>query len=352
MQSRPPADYTAVQPPNAKHTRGFVVWVRRILLGLAVAPIALGVIGAIYQASATEVDRRNYPPPGQLVDIGGYKLHLSCTGEGSPTVILDALFPGTVSNWVWIQPEIARTTQVCAYDRAGLGWSESGPEPRDAQQQARELHALLTHAGIPGPYILVGHSLGGLSVRMFAAQYPDEVGGMVLIEGTHPDAWRRLGKPEGVGVDRNQLAMAPFLAQLGIFRLGLIPSYSPDPDLPLQQRLEIESFFHSVKSLETIRAVDASFSAALDQVRKAGGLGSIPLAIVLGGQGDGASEPLRELFVQQAALSTNSLTRLIDGATHAGLVDNQHYASQTSAVILHVVEAVRTAQPLEPDQPR
>jgi hypothetical protein len=175
---------------------------------------------------------------------------------------------------------------------------------------------------------------------------------MVLIEGTHPDAWKRLGKPEGVGVDRNQLAMAPFLAQLGIFRLGLIPSYSPDPDLPPQQRLEIESFFHSVKSLETIRAVDVSFSTALDQVRNAGGLGSRPLAIVLGSQGDGASEPLRELFVQQAELSTNSLTRLIDGATHAGLVDNQRYASQTSAVILRVVEAVRTGQPLEPDQLR
>lgn len=324
------------------------VWLKRGLLGLVITVITLGALGAIYQAIATEIDRRNYLPPGQLVDAGGYKLHLYCTGEGSPTVILDALFPGTVSNWAWVQPEIAKTTRVCAYDRAGLGWSDSGPEPRDAEQQARELHTLLTNAQVPGPYVLVGHSLGGLSVRMFADQYPGEVSGMALIEGTNPDSWKRLGKPEGVGVDRNQLAVAPFLAQLGLFRLGFIPAYSTDPDLPPQQRQELQAFFNSVKSLETIRAVDASFSVALDQVRNAGGLGSKPLAIVLGSQGDGSIEQLRDLFIQQAALSTNSLTRVVDGATHAGLVDNQKSASQTSAAILQVVEAARTGQSLKP----
>ena len=319
----------------------------QILLGVVVVLILLGVLGAIYQAIATANDRRKYPPPGQLVDIGGYKLHLYCTGEDGPTVILDALFPGTVSNWAWIQPEIARVTRVCAYDRAGLGWSDSGPEPRDANQGASELQALLTKAGIPGPYILVGHSLGGLTVRMFASLYPDEVSGMVLIEGSLPDSWQRLGKPEGVGVDRNQLAVAPFLARLGIFRLGLIPSYSADPDLPAQQRLETQAFFNSTRSLETIRAVDASFSTALDQVRGAGGLGAKPLAVVLGSKGDGGNEKLRDLFVQQAALSTDSVTRVINGATHAGLVDQRDFSLQTSAAILEVVEAVRSQRPLE-----
>jgi len=351
MQRLPPSGHTTVEPPSAKRKRGLFFWVRRILSRLALVPIALCVIGAIYQAIATEIDRRHYAPPGHLVDVGGYKLHLYCTGDAGPTVILDALFPGTVSNWVWVQPEIAKTTRVCAYDRAGLGWSDSSPAPRDAEQHARELHTLLTNAEIPGPYILVGHSLGGLSVRMFAAQYPDEVAGMALIEGTNPDSWKRLGKPEGVGVDRNQLAVAPFLGRLGIFRLGLIPSYSSDPDLPPQQRREVQAFFNSVKSLETIRAVDASFSTALDQVRNAGGLGSMPLAIVLGSRGDGATEQLRDLFIQQAALSTNSHTRVIDGATHTGLVDDQNYAPQTSAAILQVVEAARTWQPLVSSQP-
>jgi hypothetical protein len=103
-----------------------------------------------------------------------------------------------------------------------------------------------------------------------------------------------------------------------------------------------------VKSLENIRAVDASFSVALDQVRRAGGPGSKPLVIVLGSKGDGSIEALRDLFVRQAALSTNSLTRVIDGATHAGLVDNRSHALQTSAAILQVVQAVRTGQPMVP----
>ena len=351
MHSSPASGRIAEQPPSAKPRRALFFWLRRIVFALALAPLALGLIGLSYQAIATTIDQQNYPPPGQLLDVGGYKLHLYCTGEGRPTVILDALFPGTVSNWVWVQPEIAKTTRVCAYDRAGLGWSDSGPEPRDAEQHARELHTLLSNAGIAGPYILVGHSLGGLSVRMFAARYPEEVAGMVLIEATNPDTWKRLGKPEGVGVDRNQLALAPFLARLGIFRLGLIPSYSSDPELPPRQRMELQAFFNSVKSLETIRAADASFSVALEEVRTAGGLGSKPLAIVLGSKGDGSIEQLRDLFRQQAGLSTNSLTRLIEGATHAGLVDNQEYARQTSAIIVQVVEAARTEQRLVASQP-
>jgi pimeloyl-ACP methyl ester carboxylesterase len=278
-------------------------------------------------------------------------MHIYCTGEGSPTVILDALFPGTVSNWAWVQPEIAKTTHVCAYDQAGLGWSDSGPKPRDAKQRARELHALLTRAGIPGPYVLVGHSLGGLSVRMFADQYPNDVAGMALIEASDPDAWKRLGKPEGVGADRKQLAVAPFLGQLGLLRSGLIPSPPPDPDLPPQQRRELQAYFDSVKYLETLRAVDASFSVALDQVRSAAGLGSKPLIVVLASNGDGSVEALRDLFTRQAALSTNSLTRVINGATHAGLADNRTSALQTGAAILQVVRAVRTGQPVAMGRP-
>lgn len=340
-----PSNTTSERQP-LRRQKGWRFWLLRALMALGLILLILALMGATYQAVATRADARNYPPPGQLVDVGGYQLHIYCLGEGSPTVILDALFPGTVSNWVWVQPEVARTTRVCAYDRAGLGWSDSGPEPRDAQQHARELHTLLTNANVSGPYVLVGHSLGGLSVRIFADEYPDEVAGMVLIEGTNPDAWNRLGLPEGVGADRNQLAVAPFLARLGLFRLGLITAYSLDPDLPPRQRQELQAFYNTVKSLETVGAVAASFSVALDQVRHAGGLGAKPLAIVLGSKGDGSLEPLQDLFDQQAALSTNSIVHVTDGATHPGLVDNQKHAAQTSAVIQQVVQAARTGQPL------
>jgi len=101
----------------------------------------------VYEAVATKADDRRFPPPGQLVDVGGYRLHFNCVGEGSPTVILESGLPGAVPVWGWVQPEVARLTRVCAYDRAGDGWSELGPEPRDATRIADELHTLLTNAG-------------------------------------------------------------------------------------------------------------------------------------------------------------------------------------------------------------
>jgi pimeloyl-ACP methyl ester carboxylesterase len=318
-------------------------WVRRLLIGLLTVIVALPVIGAVYQGVATSVDRRSYPAPGRLVDIGGYRLHVYCTGSGAPTVILDALFPGTVSNWVWVQTELAKTTRVCAYDRAGLGWSDRGPQPRDAQQHAAELDALLAAAAIPGPYVLVGHSWGGLVVRAFADRHPNKVAGMVLVEASNPDAWRRLGKPEGVGVDHRMLVVAPYLGRVGAFRSGLIPSYTADPDLPSPQREQLQAFFDTVKSLQTIRDVDSAFPATLEQVRHTGGIGTKPLAVVLGSKGDGSIDQLRDLFAAQARLSSNSVTRVVEGATHAGLVDNQRYAPQTTAAILEVVHAVRTS---------
>ena len=314
------------------------------MMAALVAVAGLMLSGATYQAVATQRDERAFPPPGRLVDVGGYRLHLYCIGRGTPTVILDALFPGTVSNWAWVQPEIAATTRVCAYDRAGLGWSDRGPTPRDAVHHAHELHTLLVRAGERGPYVLVGHSLGGLSVRMFADQYPGEVAGMALIEASDPDTWTSLGKPEGVGVSHGQLVVAPVLGRFGVFRLGLIPSYSPDPDLPPRQRAELQAFFNSVTSLQTIRDVDSAFSGALDQVRTAGGIGAKPLVIVLGSRGDGAIPALHPLFGRQARLSANSRTQVVSGATHAGLVDNHTSAVQTSAAILDVVDSVRTGK--------
>jgi pimeloyl-ACP methyl ester carboxylesterase len=308
--------------------------------------VGLALVGAIYQAIATEIDRRTYPPPGQLIDVGGHKLHIHCLGEGSPTVILDHLGDGTSAQWGWVQPAVATATRVCAYDRAGHGWSDPGAEPRDAHHQARELHALLTNANIPGPYVLVGHSLGGLYVRMYADQHPSDVAGMVLIEGTHPDVWTRLGMREGIGVDDTQLAIAPAMARLGIFRLGLYPLSPPDLDLPPQQRAEVKAYYATAKYLDSLLAVNRAFSVALAQVRSTGTLNARPLVVVIGGASDNASGVARELQDDLARLSSNSTTRVVDGATHAGLVDNRDHAAQTSAAILQVVEAAQSGRPL------
>src|ERR671917_2509397 len=120
------------------------IW--RPLLGLVVVLLVLAVAGAIYQAIATERAERAYPPPGEMVDVGGYGLHINCVGRGGPTVVLDAGSGAFSAQWVRVQREVAGTTRVCAYDRAGMGWSEMGPEPRDARQISGELHALLKGA--------------------------------------------------------------------------------------------------------------------------------------------------------------------------------------------------------------
>src|SRR5918994_2477775 len=156
----------------------------RVLLWLIVALLVLAVAGAIYQAIATERAEQAYPPPGEMVDVGGYSLHINCVGQGSPTVVLDAGLGGMSAEWVWVQREVSDTTRVCAYDRAGMGWSEMGPEPRDAKQITSELHTLLSKAGIEGPYVLVGHSLGGISMQTYAHRYPDEVAGVVLVDSS------------------------------------------------------------------------------------------------------------------------------------------------------------------------
>jgi pimeloyl-ACP methyl ester carboxylesterase len=162
----------------------------RTLAALVGLIVVLGLVGASYEAIAAAGDAQRYPAPGQLVDVGGFRLHIQCVGEGSPTVVLDAGLSGSSLDWSLIQPELGHTTRVCAYDRAGMGWSDPGPQPRTPRQIADELHTLLTNAGIAGPYVLVGHSLAGKNVRLFALSHPDQVAGMVLVDarGEYVDA--------------------------------------------------------------------------------------------------------------------------------------------------------------------
>jgi pimeloyl-ACP methyl ester carboxylesterase len=161
-------------------------WTRSVIG--AVAVLILSQSAATQQPVSTR-----YPPPGKLVDVGGWRLHVHCTGENkqnTPTVVLESGFLGFSFDWSLVQPEVARFTRVCSYDRAGHAWSDPGPRPRTMRQSAHELHKALANLGISPPYVLVGHSLGGLLVRTFASQYPQEVVGMVLVDSAHEDAQR------------------------------------------------------------------------------------------------------------------------------------------------------------------
>jgi pimeloyl-ACP methyl ester carboxylesterase len=189
---------------------------KRILVGLAGLVVVLLLAGVMYQFVATKIDEYRYPAPGEMVDVGGYSMHLYCTGEGgAPTVVMDSGLGGTVLDWQLVQPEVAKFARVCTYDRAGMGWSEPGAQPRTSQQIVEELHALLGNAGVQGPYVLVGHSFGGTNVQLYASQYPNEVAGMVLVDSATED--------EMLVTLTEELQGSPgwnkFLATIGVTRL-------------------------------------------------------------------------------------------------------------------------------------
>lgn len=188
------------------------------LLGILVVAAVLGVI---YQYLGTLRDARQYPPIGRLVDLGTHRLHVVESGSGSPTIVLESGLMSTVLSWTELQRELSGSFRVVSYDRAGLGWSDLGPMPRTADRIAEELHAMLEKAAIPPPYVLVGHSFGGLTMPLFASRFPDEVAGMVLVDAVVPQEWdppsQQDRKLSSVGA--KVCRRAALLARLGVIRL-------------------------------------------------------------------------------------------------------------------------------------
>ena len=347
MQTITSPGETLVEPHTQRHRIGFFGWLRRMLLGFLMLLVALSGIGAIYQAIATAHDRRAYPAPGQLVDVGGYKLHIHCMGQGSPTVILDAAGGSSSASWGLVQPELARSARVCAYDRAGLGWSERGPAPRDMQLQVSELHALLDKAGLEGPYVLAGHSYGARVARVYANEHPGEVAGVSLIDpGTLDDDPRF--PPENrtrLASDARMVAFARWLAPFGVVRV-LLPQANYD-DLPMQQQAASNAFNVTTTFFQTIADQQRAMPLTYAQEREVTSLGSLPLIVVSSTTPDDATRRVwTGINGELAALSTNSSHRVIDGATHMGLLYKREHAQATIDAIREVVEAVQGRQPL------
>jgi pimeloyl-ACP methyl ester carboxylesterase len=318
-------------------------WSRRVIIYPVLALLLLAAMGGGYETIREAMDESAYSMPGQLIDVGGYKLHISCTGSGSPTVILEAGLgqPAAMMSG-WIQPGVATETQVCVYDRAGMGWSEPAETPRDGVAIATDLHTLLSRAQIDGPYVLAGHSSGGVYVQVFAAQYPDEVAGMVLLDSQPPDAIANLpgyaGEYDGI---RRLTALFPSVARLGVGRLAY-PSASAG--LPPEAWAEARALLCTAAHNRGYRDDAVGLKAALTQAQALTSLGDKPLIVVTAVEDAHAGWlPLQE---EMAGLSTNSVQRVIQDASHASLIEDESDSANAIDAILDVVAAVPSGEPV------
>jgi pimeloyl-ACP methyl ester carboxylesterase len=309
-------------------------WLRYIAAGTLTLFVLLAITGAIYQSISIARDRRDYPMPGQLIDVGAYRMHIDCMGRGTPTVILDSGLGDSYISWRKVQPHIARFTRVCSYDRAGLGYSDSSPRPRTSKDFAQELHILLHNAGIIPPYILAGHSMGGFDVRLYASLYRSEVAGMVLVDSSHPEQQKRL--PAALNdFDASWLREQEFFEFTMPFGIARLLGFCGNDAEARAAECNFHSLRESVAELKTIAK-----SAA--QTASAGSLGDMPLA-VLSRDPDSPQYDLPEDLVKPASDAwqrmQRELAQLSTRGTQVIAKNSGHYIQLDRSDL--VIEAIR-----------
>ena len=326
----------AIEPARRAHRRGFVFWLGRAALALVLLLIAMLGAGAVYQQVGSSEDARRYPPPGELVDVGGHSLHLNCTGAGSPTVILDHLGDGNSAEWALVQPELATTNRVCAYDRAGFAWSEPGPLPRTGGRSADELRAALENAGIGGPYVLVGHSYGADVMVLFADRNAGLAAGLVLVDPGIYDS-PELPAELSTNQDDSFMRIAAALAPVGLMRLS--DSLGVDGvttgDLSAEQAAVYRAMRQKNGFWDLLLDVSAGMPETSAELRAVTSLGDLPIIVLNADQPDDSyRRAWTEFNRRSASLSTRGEFRMVPGANHASIVNSKEYAEQ-------VVQAVR-----------
>ncbi len=336
---------------EANNRRSLLVHVnKKLLFPFGLLSIALPVVGWLYQPIMDWYDLRRYPAPGKSVDVGGYRLHLYGMREehtSGPTIILEAGLGSTSQDWDKVQPEVAKFARVYAYDRAGVGWSEGGPAPRSAMQAVHELYSLLRNARVSGPYILVGHSYGGLIVRLFADRYPDEVAGLVLVDASHEN---QLSVP-AIGKSTRQsvlaLSVMSVLARFGVVRLA-IQAGLLNNDLEhytAETATQLKALYGRTSFVRALAQEMAAFAESCAQVRASRHIyGSLPLMVLsqtpqlVTAKGkrntiqQAIAAPWQDFQRDQASLSTNS--------THIVAEHSSHYIQIDQPEL--VIEAIRS----------
>ena len=305
--------------------------------------------GAVYEGQAQAEAKRRFPAPGQLVEVDGRTMHIQCRGEGSPTIILDAGQGGWSSDWADIMPELSEENRVCAYDRAGYGWSEASGDSRSPVEASNDLAALLAAAQIEPPYVLVGFSHAGLANRIFAAQHAEQMAGMVLVdpatEFDHEILGPALLQQQRAAV--NLFQGFGFAARFGLVRLlgtenmaGSAPFIATNPPEP-------ELYYTFVAEPQWWNTSVREFASGLDEehmvtVREQGAIGDMPLVIiasdVLGAADDAAMEAVQagrhEALRALAAQSAQGEFLIAEGSTHNVLADRPDVVLSAIARVL------------------
>jgi pimeloyl-ACP methyl ester carboxylesterase len=279
---------------------------------------------------------KRFPPPGKMIDIGGRKLHLHCKGAAikanDPTVILEA---GAFGSSVWYraaQDEVAKIAHVCTYDRAGLAWSEPVTLPRPLEARADDLHLLLKSSGMKGPFILVGHSMGGLLVRMTAQKYPQDIAGIVTMDSSVEEV---NALPDSV--ERSIASARQLDPAIGAIMQGIEIPQLRFPGLPPEQDIiQRESVFRAGQ--DDLLAM----SKLPEALAKHGGkidIGKIPLVVVRRGIPDkGMSEEFNHRWVlaQESLVkrSARAVLLVAEKSGHNVMIDEPTKYAEAVAKVL------------------
>ena len=308
------------------------------------AAAAMGSAAAVQQV-LTVRDRHRYPAPGLLVHVDGRQIHLQVRGADSagPTVVLEAGMGSFSPNWYWVQEELAPVVRSVSYDRAGLGWSRRSRRPRDAQTIAMELRDALREAAIEPPYLLAGHSFGGLPVRAFADLYPELTAGLVLVDASHPDQWVRWPTPHADRMLEVSQRIFGWLGWLGVLR-ALNLSRGITAGLPARQAAELRAGAALPGFAATEAAQIRSWSVSREQLNAAGPLGDLPLAVLTVSEQPVGGELLTALQRELAELTKDASFEVVQGASHESLIANREHARVVAKTIEAVVQAARNRE--------
>jgi pimeloyl-ACP methyl ester carboxylesterase len=302
-------------------------WTMRIFIVLVAFPIVAALFGATYQWLATRKELAATPPPGRLVDIGGYRLHLWCTGNGAPAVILDTGLGGSSAGWYAVQPDVARFTHVCSYDRAGMGYSDPGPWPRTARRIASELAKLLDRSGIGGPVVLVGASIAGFNVRVFASDHPELAAGLVLVDASHESDAHEVPR---------MARFVPLLSTVGVFRLFGVSFAQRVESLPPSVRRYAEATSFRAAGYQAAADEIIHIRETVSEVRSSRRKLTIPVVVVTGARG--ADESWRQLQQDLTSLSERGCLTIARQSGHVVSVD------QPEVVVDAIRRVVETAR--------